>query len=71
MLRATRAVLYHIRELADRLDELPDRKRIMAYCRGSYCLLADEAVSMLRERGFDAYRLAGGWPEWLAEARPV
>ena len=60
-----------IGELADRLDELPDRKRIVAYCRGSYCLFADEAVSTLRERGFDAYRLDGGWPEWLAEARPV
>jgi rhodanese-related sulfurtransferase len=52
-------------ELATRLDELPKDRRIVAYCRGAYCLFADEAVALLRERGFDAYRLEGGWPEWV------
>jgi rhodanese-related sulfurtransferase len=51
------------------MRELPRDKRIVAYCRGSYCLFADEAVALLREHGFDAVRLEGGWPEWLAEAR--
>ena len=51
-------------ELEDRMKELPKGKRIIAYCRGTYCLLADEAVALLRARGFDAVRLEGGWPEW-------
>lgn len=56
-------------ELSARLDELPRDRTIVAYCRGSYCLFADEAVALLRERGYEAYRLEGGWPEWaLAES---
>ena len=57
-------------ELPSRLDELPRDRRIIAYCRGAYCLFADEAVAMLRESGFEAERLDGGWPEWHAEGRP-
>ena len=53
-------------ELPSRIDELPRDRTIVAYCRGTYCLFADEAVALLRERGFDAYRLEGGWPEWAA-----
>jgi rhodanese-related sulfurtransferase len=60
-----------IDELPQRLDELPRDRRIVAYCRGAYCLFADEAVALLREHGFDAQRLEGGWPEWLAEGRPT
>jgi rhodanese-related sulfurtransferase len=52
-------------ELAERLDDLPRDRPIVAYCRGAYCLSADEAVALLRERGFEAYRLDGGWPEWV------
>lgn len=55
--------------LEQRLDDLPRDKRIVAYCRGTYCLFADEAVALLRQHGFDAVRLEGGWPEWLAEGR--
>lgn len=54
-------------QLPARVDELPRDKTIVAYCRGEYCLFADEAVALLRERGFEAYRLEGGWPEWLVE----
>lgn len=46
-------------------------KPIVAYCRGTYCLTADVAVTLLRERGFDAHRVEGGWPEWWAEGRPT
>lgn len=56
-------------ELAARIDTLPKRRRIVAYCRGEYCLMADEAVALLRARGFNATRLDGGWPEWVAEGR--
>lgn len=63
------ALPFPIEELAQRLAELPRDKRIVAYCRGTYCLFADEAVALLRQQGFDAVRLEGGWPEWLAEGR--
>jgi len=58
-------------ELPSRLHELPRDKPIVAYCRGAYCLFADEAVALLREHGFAALRLDGGWPEWYAEGRAV
>jgi rhodanese-related sulfurtransferase len=64
------AVPIPIEELESRLAELPRDKRIIAYCRGAYCLFADEAVALLRDRGYDAVRLEGGWPEWSAEGRP-
>ena len=63
------ALPFPIEELPNRLAELPKDKRIIAYCRGTYCLFADEAVALLRQRGFDAIRLEGGWPEWFAEGR--
>lgn len=52
-------------ELPRRLEELPRDRTIVAYCRGAYCLFADEAVALLRQHGFEAYRLEGGWPEWV------
>jgi rhodanese-related sulfurtransferase len=63
------ALAVPVEELPERLTELPRDKRIVAYCRGTYCLFADEAVALLRANGFDAIRLQGGWPEWLAEER--
>lgn len=51
-------------DLSARLAELPRDRTIVTYCRGPYCLFADEAVALLREHGFEAYRLEGGWPEW-------
>ncbi|WP_051669379.1 ArsR/SmtB family transcription factor [Bryobacter aggregatus] len=53
-----------IGELAGRLKELPKDKTIIAYCRGSYCVFADEAAALLSSRGFQAYRLDGGFPDW-------
>ena len=64
------AVLIPHDELESRLDELPRDRRIVAYCRGEYCLFADAAVELLRRRGFDAVRLDGGWLEWMVEGRP-
>jgi rhodanese-related sulfurtransferase len=58
-------------ELPRRINELPRDRRIVAYCRGRYCLFADEAVALLRTHGFDAVRLEGGWPEWVAEGRRI
>ncbi len=60
-----------VEELPRRLDMLPRDKKIVAYCRGEYCLFADEAVKLLRSQGFEVVRLEGGWPEWQSEGRPV
>jgi rhodanese-related sulfurtransferase len=65
------ALAIPVEQLEDRLADLPRNKRIVAYCRGTYCLFADEAVALLKQHGFDAVRLAGGWPEWLAEGRSI
>jgi rhodanese-related sulfurtransferase/DNA-binding transcriptional ArsR family regulator len=61
------ALTIPVEQLEERLSDLPRDKRIIAYCRGTYCLFADEAVALLRQHGFDAVRLEGGWPEWVAE----
>jgi len=51
-------------ELKLRLSELPKGTSIVAYCRGPYCLMAGEAVELLREKGYDALRLPEGVAEW-------
>jgi rhodanese-related sulfurtransferase len=58
-------------ELASRMDELPRERLVITYCRGEYCLFADEAADLLRAHGFEVVRLEGGWPEWQTEGRPV
>lgn len=57
-------------ELKARLAELPLDKSIVAYCRGPYCLMARDAVELLRLEGYDAMRLPEGVAEWgLAPVR--
>ncbi len=56
--------------LPARLDELALDRPVIAYCRGTYCLFADDAVVVLKARGFEAYRLDGGWVEWSAGSVP-
>lgn len=58
-------------QLAARLAELPKESLIVAYCRGRFCVMAPEAVRLLRANGFDARLLADGWPQWHAEGLPV
>jgi rhodanese-related sulfurtransferase len=58
-------------ELKRRLAELPRDRRVVAYCRGPYCVLAAEAVRLLRQRGVDAVRLKEGYPEWRDAGLPV
>ncbi len=66
-----RAVNIPLRELATRLRDLPRSREVIAYCRGPYCVLAFEAVALLRERGFTVRRLEDGFPEWKAAGLPV
>lgn len=65
------AVNVPIDELARRLDELPADATVVAYCRGPYCVYADDAVRLLTRRGRDAVRLRDGFPEWRAAGLPV
>jgi len=55
-----------VTELEARLPELPQDKEIVAYCRGPYCVFADEAVTLLRTNGYHARRLEQGLPDWRA-----
>lgn len=58
-------------ELMARLKELPKGVEIVAYCRGPYCVFADEAVAALRAKGYRASRLAEGYPDWRLRGFPV
>jgi rhodanese-related sulfurtransferase len=58
-------------ELEARLDELDPAREVVAYCRGSYCVFADEAVALLREHGFTAARYEDGYPDWATAGLPV
>lgn len=55
----------------DLLDGLPAGRDVVAYCRGPYCVYADDAVRRLRERGRRALRLEDGLPEWRLADLPV
>jgi rhodanese-related sulfurtransferase len=58
------AVSIPLDELERRLSELPEAKTIVAYCRGPYCVYADEALELLAERGWNVARLEEGVAEW-------
>jgi rhodanese-related sulfurtransferase/DNA-binding transcriptional ArsR family regulator len=58
-------------ELQRRLAGLPKKLEVVAYCRGPFCVYADEAVALLRRRGFRAVRLDTGFPDWKAAGLPV
>jgi rhodanese-related sulfurtransferase len=58
-------------ELERRLGELDPRHEVVAYCRGPYCVFADEATALLRAHGRRAARYAEGYPEWAAAGLPV
>jgi len=60
-----------IDELKRRLRELPDDTDVVAYCRGPFCVYADDAVRALNRRGFRAARLEDGFPEWARARLPV
>lgn len=60
-----------IDDLAARMEALPADVEVVAYCRGPYCVFADEAVRLLRRRGRAAMRLQDGFPEWRRADLPV
>jgi rhodanese-related sulfurtransferase/DNA-binding HxlR family transcriptional regulator len=58
-------------ELRRRLRGVPKDAEVVAYCRGPYCVYADDAVRELRRRGYRARRLQDGFPEWKGAGLPV
>ena len=60
-----------VEQLSERLSELPQDREIVAYCRGPFCVFADEAVRLLNEHGFRAHRLEDGFPEWKLDELPT
>jgi len=60
-----------VTELERRLGSLPPDAEIVAYCRGPYCVYADDAVRTLTREGFSARRLEDGYPEWKRAGLPV
>jgi rhodanese-related sulfurtransferase len=60
-----------IAELRRHLRTLPKDTEVVAYCRGPYCVYADDAVRELRRKGYAARRLIDGFPEWKREGLPI
>ena len=58
-------------ELKARLKELPKDRQVVAYCRGPYCVMAVEAVELLRKEGFQADRMEQGVLDWRVRGWPV
>ena len=58
-------------ELKKRLAELPKDTPVVAYCRGPFCLMAKDAVALLRKKGYRAFHLTDGVAEWRAHGLPL
>lgn len=67
----TGALSVPVADLRRRLKEMPKSKEYVAYCRGPYCVYADQAVELLQAQGRRARRLLEGFPEWRAAGLPV
>lgn len=66
-----RAISIPIDQLSLRVKELSEKTEIIAYCRGPFCVYADEAVELLIQNGFKANRLEEGFPDWQIKGYPV
>lgn len=60
------AISIPVAELKARLEELPSNREVVAYCRGPYCVMAVDAVELLRKKGFKAHRMEQGVVDWRA-----
>ena len=60
-----------VAEIEQRLAELPFDMEIVAYCRGPFCLLSDEAVTLLAAKGYRVRKILDGVSEWQAAGLPV
>ena len=60
-----------VNELKRRLSEVPGDVPVVAYCRGPFCLMAKDAVELLRKKGYRAMHLSDGVAEWRAQGLPI
>jgi rhodanese-related sulfurtransferase len=60
-----------VKELSTNLKKLPRNKEYVAYCRGPFCVFADEAVQLLTKYGFKVKRLEEGFSDWKVKGLPV
>jgi len=60
-----------LKDLVAEMNSLPGDREIVAYCRGPWCVLAVEAVELLRRKGFRASRLEDGFPQWQSRELPT
>jgi rhodanese-related sulfurtransferase len=60
-----------VSELKKRLAEIPKDVPVVAYCRGPFCFMAQDAVKLLRSRGYEAFHLTDGVAEWRAHGLPI
>jgi rhodanese-related sulfurtransferase/predicted transcriptional regulator len=65
------AINIPVEELSAKLKKLPKDKEYIAYCRGPFCVFADEAVNILSKKGFKARRLVEGFPDWKSKGLRV
>jgi len=65
------AISVPIEKLPAVLKKLPKNKEYVAYCRGSLCVFADDAVQLLKKNGFNAKRLEEGFPDWKLKGLPI
>jgi rhodanese-related sulfurtransferase len=65
------AINMPVSELAKKLKKLPKNKQYIAYCRGPFCVFADEAIHLLTRNGFRAKRLEQGFSDWKVKGLPV
>lgn len=60
-----------VAEIERRLAELPRKREIVAYCRGPFCMLSDEAIKLLNAKGYKARKILDGVSEWEAAGLPL
>ncbi|WP_276501809.1 ArsR/SmtB family transcription factor [Terrimonas pollutisoli] len=65
------AINIPVEELSAKLKKLAKNKEYIAYCRGPFCVFADEAVTLLVKKGFKAKRLFEGFPDWKLKGLPI
>lgn len=66
-----KAISAPIANLEDFAKKIPKRKMVVAYCRGPFCVYADEAVALLKVNGYKAKRMDEGYPEWMLKGYPI
>ncbi|RFS21908.1 ArsR family transcriptional regulator [Chitinophaga silvatica] len=66
-----KAISAPIENLDAYLKKLPKKKMVVAYCRGPFCVYADEAVAFLKNKGYNAKRMDEGYPEWMQKGLPI